>query len=223
MAATTTQQPAGAWRAATDPTDELPPILRHALDAFYEFGYHGTSVRDIAKRADLTVPALYYHYENKEAILYTLLDRSIGAAIERCQQAVAEAPDYPGAAFRNLIECLALFMAQQGKRAAMDAEIRALGPVNRRRYAARRAIIEKLLEASIQDGADQGVFELSSPHETTRAILGMLWAITVWYKPGGKMSATTIAASYVDIALQTVGAKRSGPTIQLDGPARQST
>jgi AcrR family transcriptional regulator len=196
---------AGAWRSADEMTDQLTPILSHALDAFFELGYHGTSVRDIARRAGLTVPALYYHHENKEAILYRLLDGSISSVIERCKHAIAEAPDEPGGVFCNVIECLVLYMAQHGKRAAMDAEIRALGPENRRRYVAKRIIVEEMVESAIRDGVEQGVFEVSSAHETVRAILGMIWAITVWYKPGGKMSPADVAARYVDIALHTVG------------------
>jgi AcrR family transcriptional regulator len=195
----------GVWRSADEISDPLTPILGHALDAFFEFGYHGTSVRDIARRAGLTVPALYYHHQNKEAILYRLLDGSISSVIERCRQAVAEAPDEAGARFAAIVECLALYMAQHGKRAAMDAEIRALGTANRRRYAAKRTVIEQLVESAIQEGVDRGAFTVSSPHETTRALLGMIWAITIWYKPGGSMSATDVAASYVDVALHTVG------------------
>ena len=65
----------GGWR--TSPTPELSPILSASLDAFSEHGYHGTTVRDIAKRVGVTVPALYYHHENKEGLLFALLDTGI--------------------------------------------------------------------------------------------------------------------------------------------------
>ncbi|WP_375476370.1 TetR/AcrR family transcriptional regulator [uncultured Jatrophihabitans sp.] len=185
--------------------DELSPILRSALAAFYEVGYHGTSVRDIARRTGLTVPALYYHHENKEAILYTLLDGSIDLVIDRCRQAVADAPDEPGAVFRNLVGCLARYMVEHGQRAAMDAEIRALGPANRARYAHKRSVVEAMVEDAIVIGVRDHVFTVASPHQTMRALLGMIWAITVWYRPDGTMSAAEVAASYVDIALHTVG------------------
>lgn len=199
-----TAKSAGQWRRPGE-HDDLPPILNNALDAFFEFGYHGTSVRDIARRTGLTVPALYYHHENKEAILFTLLDGSISGVIERLRRAVAEAGDDPELVFRNLVECLALHMTQHGKRAAMDAEIRALGARNRKRYIAKRAIIEQLTEDSITGGVSAGIFQVTSPHETSRALLGMIWAITVWYRPDGPMSPDDVAASYVDIALHTVG------------------
>jgi AcrR family transcriptional regulator len=198
----------GRWRRPGD--DDLTPILSHALDAFYERGYHGTTVRDIAKRTDLTVPALYYYHENKEAILATLLEGSIVAVINRARQAVAEAGDDPELAFRNLIECLTLYMTQHGKRAAMDAEIRALGSARRKRYATKRNVIERLTEDTIARGVDAGRFHVSSPHETARALLGMIWAITVWYRPDGPKGPEDVAASYIDIALHTVGVTPDG-------------
>ncbi len=207
MAKTTTDTaPAlGTWRSAV-PGNELTPILEHALDAFYEFGYHGTSVRDIAKRTGQTVPALYYHHANKEAVLFALLDDSIDDVIKRCELALHEAGGDPLQRFRNVIECLVLYMTQFGKRAAMDAEIRALGAANHERYAAKRLIVEKMLEGTITAGQKARVFDVSSAHETTRAVLGMIFAITVWFKPTGKKTPAEVAASYVDIALHTVGA-----------------
>ena len=65
----------GAWRSADD--EDLTLILSTARDFFYEVGFHSTTVRDIAGRVGVTVPALYYHHVNKEAILTALLDRSI--------------------------------------------------------------------------------------------------------------------------------------------------
>ena len=197
---------AAAWREPYIATDVLTPILANALDAFHEVGYHGTSVRDIARRSGITVPAVYYHHENKEALLFTLLEGSINSVIARCRLALEDAPQRPEARLANLVECLALYMTQQGKRAAMDAEIRALSPANRRRYVARRQVVEQLMESAISDGVALKVFAPQPVKETSRALLGMLWAITVWYHPGGRMSPEAVAASYVDIALRSVGA-----------------
>jgi AcrR family transcriptional regulator len=196
----------GAWRRADD--EQLTPILSAARDLFYQLGFHGTTVRDIARRTGLTVPALYYHHANKEAVLAALLDRSIASVIERCEQALGEAGDDPAARFRNLIECLVLYMANHRQSAAMDAEIRALSPANRRLYSARRRRVENMLVSAIEQGAAAGVFDVSSPPDTARALLGMIQAITVWFVPGrGRLSAAELALRYVDIAEHTVGTR----------------
>ena len=186
------------------------PILATARDLFYEVGFHGTTVRDIASRVGVTVPALYYHHANKEAILAALLDRSISNVIDRCQQALSEAGDDPAERFRNLVECLALYMANHLKSGAMDAEIRALSPAARKLYSVQRRRVEQMVADTISQGAAAGVFDVTSPSETGRALLGMIQAITLWFRPGGgRLTASELAVRYVDIAERTVGLRRS--------------
>jgi TetR/AcrR family transcriptional regulator, cholesterol catabolism regulator len=202
--AATTRDARETWRSGA-PSRELTPILSNALDVFFEVGYHGTTVREIAKRTGQTVPTLYYYHENKEAILFSLLDDSISNVIERCELALAEAGDDALKRFEYLIECLVLYMVQHSKRAAMDAEIRSLGPENRKRYIAKRKVVEQMVGSAIKAGIRAEIFRVDAVRDTTRAILGMIWAITVWYRPAGKKSAAAIAATYVEITLHTVG------------------
>lgn len=187
--------------------DGLSPILSNALDAFYENGYHGTSVRDIARRTGVTVPALYYHHENKQAILFALLDHSISAVIEISRQAVGAAGEDPRRRLDNLVVALVLYMTEHRKSAAMDAEIRSLTAENRRRYSAKRRTVERLMSAAIEDGVAAGLFSVTYPADTARALLGMIQAVTTWFRPGGLLSAQTVAGRYLDIARHTVGAR----------------
>jgi AcrR family transcriptional regulator len=46
-----------------------------ALAAFAELGYHGVSIRDIAKRSGMSLSALYYHYASKYDLLVALLEK----------------------------------------------------------------------------------------------------------------------------------------------------
>src|SRR6478735_2072273 len=70
---------------------ELTDLLRHASEAFYEQGFYGTTVRDIAARLGVTVPALYYHHENKEAILVAVHRAVMADLLPRGEAAVADA------------------------------------------------------------------------------------------------------------------------------------
>ncbi|WP_238005385.1 TetR/AcrR family transcriptional regulator [Dactylosporangium sp. AC04546] len=203
-------RPRGAWRRPGGP--QLSHILNGALDAFYEVGFHGTTVRDIAERVGLTVPALYYHHRNKEAILAALLDHSISEVICRCEQALDEAGPDPRSRFENLIACLVLYMSQHRKSAAMDAEIRALGPENRKAYSAKRMVVERKLIDAIEAGVAAGDFEVDFPKETARALLGMCQAITVWYDPAGRVKPEALARRYQVIALRTVVAATAEPS-----------
>ncbi|MFZ7087625.1 TetR/AcrR family transcriptional regulator [Curtobacterium sp. RRHDQ10] len=49
-------------------------ILRVALDLFTRQGFEGTSIRDIAAALGVTKSSLYYHFENKDAIVQALVE-----------------------------------------------------------------------------------------------------------------------------------------------------
>lgn len=192
------------WRRS--PELELTPILSASLEAFYEHGYHGTTVRDIARRVGATVPALYYHHENKQAILFALLDAAIDRSSSASLLAVKEADGDPAGAFLNLVEALVRFMSTCGKVAYLDAEIRCLTPENRNTYVVKRAVVERLMLGCVEDGVHAGVFTVTSPRVMARALLGMTQAIPVWYKPGGSLTVDAVVHEYLDIAAHAVGA-----------------
>lgn len=50
-------------------------ILNEALIMFAENGYKGTNLRDLAARLGLSKSALYKHYESKEAIWNSMIDK----------------------------------------------------------------------------------------------------------------------------------------------------
>jgi AcrR family transcriptional regulator len=53
--------------AAGTPTRER--LLRAAIDSCVEFGYEGATLADIARRAEVSTPAIYSHFDGKAALL----------------------------------------------------------------------------------------------------------------------------------------------------------
>ncbi len=49
-------------------------IIKVAYALFVKKGFHGTSMREIADRADLALGGIYNHFENKEEIFAAVLD-----------------------------------------------------------------------------------------------------------------------------------------------------
>src|SRR3954447_8119019 len=135
---------------------ELPPTLVGALAAFREHGYHGTTVRDVASRVGVTVPALYYHHGSKQGMLVALFDVAMDDLLLRLQLAVAEAGDEPEARFRNIVEAIALHMTYRLRPAHPGPELRYLEPTSRSHYASLRDEVEGLLGATISSGVKRG-------------------------------------------------------------------
>ncbi len=48
-------------------------IKRAAQDLFRKFGYHKTSVNEIAKKAKIAKATIYKYFDSKEAVLHILL------------------------------------------------------------------------------------------------------------------------------------------------------
>lgn len=62
-------------------------ILAAAVAVYGEAGYHGSSLREIAKRAGISHAGLLYHFPTKEALLAAVLERRDAVDVEREQLA----------------------------------------------------------------------------------------------------------------------------------------
>jgi AcrR family transcriptional regulator len=63
-------------------------IIKVAVSAFKQKGYHGTTMDDIARKLKITKGSLYYYFKNKEAILFNCHMASldiVDKAIERVE------------------------------------------------------------------------------------------------------------------------------------------
>lgn len=191
------------WRRLEDV--ELTPILAASLDAFYELGYHGTTVREVARRVGVTVPALYYHHDSKEGLLIALLELSTADVLTRANAADRDGGDDPVRRLANVVEAIVLRMTNRARLASLEGEVRYLSAENRQRYRAVRKGVEDVVLRVVQDGAASGDFTVEDPAETTRALLGMCQSIPRWYHAEGTLSPEEVAAKYVAIAMKTVG------------------
>ncbi|HAP66486.1 MAG TPA: TetR/AcrR family transcriptional regulator, partial [Nitrospinae bacterium] len=54
-------------------TESKESILEAAIKVFSEKGYSQTTIREVAKRAGISVGGVYIYFKNKEEIYFTLL------------------------------------------------------------------------------------------------------------------------------------------------------
>ncbi len=192
----------GGWRHF--PRLNLSRILEVALAQFVEHGYDATSVRVIAQKVGVTVPALYYHHENKQALLVALLDHGMELVGSHVDAALAEAGDDPAARLSAMVEAISLYSAHHRDLAFLDSERRSLTSENLRRYIDRRDAIDRRLRVVIEDGVAAGVFRTTVPDEVHRAILVMCQGISGWFREDGPKTAEETAETYVQITLAAV-------------------
>lgn len=208
------QAPAEALSPATGRLDPdwrefgplvLEPSLAGALAAFLELGYAGATMRDIGRRAGLSVPGLYHHHASKQELLVALLDLGISDLLERSTAARAEGRD-PVERFTVLVECLVLFHTHRREFGVLGAsEMRSLLPAARARLTAARRAQQDLVDAEVVQGAADGRFRTEAPQQAARAVVTMCTALSQWWRPGGAASPERVATNYVVFALDVVG------------------
>lgn len=102
------RQPA-RMRAAAGPLDpearydaNIDHILRAAAAVFADKSFGLASIRDIAARAKISFPRIYYYLRNKEEILYLISKRAFEELLRRAEDAARAAPD-PAERLRRFI------------------------------------------------------------------------------------------------------------------------
>lgn len=195
----------GGWREYG--VSDIPVPLAAALAVFVEQGYHGTSVREIARRAGLSVPGLYHHYPSKQAMLVGLMTAAMDELIARSKQAEYEAGPSPRARFDAVVESLLLFHMYRRDQAFLGStEIRSLEPANRDEYVGRRDEQQRMLDAIVATGIEAGDFELTGHEDASRAVTSMCVGVAGWYRPDGPLNPAELAETYLAIARRIVGA-----------------
>jgi len=193
-----------AWREYG--RDDLGPILGAALRLFVERGYHGTTIRELAAAAGLSVPGLYHHYESKQAILVALMRRAMADLYERSVAALAESGPDVVARLRGQIECLVLFHAHRGDLAFVAAnEIRGLKAEARAHHIGARDRQQRLLDEIVEAGVSSGAFAAESARDAARALVTMCTGVAQWYRLDGPLSPDELAERYVVLVLRALG------------------
>ena len=180
---------------------ELNAPLMAALSAFLEFGYHGATMRDIARRAGLSVPGVYHYYSSKQEMLVAILDVTMDDLLARSAAARAAGRD-PVERFALLVECLALYHTHRRELGFVGAsEMRSLIPRERARLANARREQQCMVDEEVEQACREGSFAISRPHEASRAVVTMCTALPQWFDGEGPATAEEIAAQYVEFAL----------------------
>jgi AcrR family transcriptional regulator len=76
--------------------DRREEILQASLHLFAEKGFHGTSMRDIARSADITEGLIYHYFENKRNLFRAIIDEHSFLPLLRTLPELAEHLDLRG-------------------------------------------------------------------------------------------------------------------------------
>jgi AcrR family transcriptional regulator len=200
-----------AIKVTPEATDTEAPSKREEIIAaaqalFLQNGFEGTPVSHIAKAAGVSTPALYWHFESKEALYSLVIKLGYTEFFQELHGRTCA-----GRAAVQLREYVNAFVDLQLRdrdvatqygfhqlRAHLSAE-------------AQEEIDESLrvnlhfLREILEKGSRDGVFNIDDFAVTALAISTMCEYVFTWFRPDGRQSETDVAAAYGDLALRMAG------------------
>jgi TetR/AcrR family acrAB operon transcriptional repressor len=91
----------GATKRVRRPEPGRDGLMATAIDCFARYGYAGTSIDRIARAAGVTKGALYYHFRDKEQLLFAAVKERVSAFEQFVVERTSKLED-PAAALRDV-------------------------------------------------------------------------------------------------------------------------
>jgi TetR/AcrR family transcriptional regulator, cholesterol catabolism regulator len=204
------RQPAGrsARRAGGErkPREERwAELLEVATQVFYEKGYDGASLQDIADRLGMLKGSLYYYIQSKEELLFDVI-----STVHREGLAVITArAGIEGDPLRRLENVIVGHVEHTCRNLVPTAvflhELSAL-PAQRRQEVlgsehAYQAVFRELIEAAKRDGLVRADVD---PRLATLSVLGSTNWVYRWFRPDGSYRPETIGAQLAEMAVRGI-------------------
>lgn len=161
-------------------------ILDTAADIFFRKGYDATSIQDIATEVGILKGSLYYYIDSKDDLLFEIIDEAFRASLEaldRLRRVPGDALDRIHALVRTHVH---VFASTRVKSAVFFREFRSLSAERQEIIRREGEVYTEFLRDQIREGQKQGLVDPAlDPKLTSIGIIGMLNAMSFWYKADG--------------------------------------
>lgn len=184
----------------TEAKQKLREICRVAARVFYEKGYDGASMQDVAKAVGLTKAGLYHHVGSKDRLLFEITNYGMDILDETVLQKVKPIEDPREKLRQTIVGHIDLIVrARDLETTVILHENRSLKGLLRKKINARKKEYIQFLEDLIAKVQEQsGRKPLLSPRLAAFALLGIVNWLYQWYRPEGPVKQNELTQAYVD-------------------------
>nr|WP_286202548.1 TetR/AcrR family transcriptional regulator [Comamonas sp. JC664] len=163
-------------------------------------GYEGTSMQEIAAACRMTKAGLYHHIQNKEQLLFAIMNYGMDLFEEQVLsrvQDIANPVERLRACMRHNILLVTRGWSKEviiilHEHATLTGEARAFIDARKKKYV-------DFLEEAYGQASQQGLIRPVDPTVGAFAFLGMVLWIYKWFKPDGRLTDEQIADGMVDM------------------------
>jgi AcrR family transcriptional regulator len=186
-------------------------ILEEAVKLFYERGFSGTTLDDIAGKLGVTKPFIYTHFRSKVELLEAICRPTIEMSLAAITRAAAQGGSASERLFNGIVDFSKVVLQRQGNIAVYFREEKNLSEAGLADINALRKRFDRVLSELLEEGANAGEFSISDVRVAALAIGGMVsWAYT-WYQPGGRLSIDDVGIKLARFAVEMAGIRTGEP------------
>ena len=195
---------------------KLRDICRIAARVFFEKGYDGASMQDIALAVGLTKAGLYHHVGSKDCLLFEIMNYGMDTLQENVIDRVKAIADPRETLRQAIIGHIDLVVR------ARDVEITVIlhenrslkGALRRKINARKKRYIQMLEDLIAQVQHREGGKPPISPRLAAFALLGMVNWLYQWYQADGPIKQPELAESYVSFFFRGLLGEPQGGSCQ---------
>lgn len=177
-------------------------ILNAALAAFGDKGFHGASMRDVARGAGTSLSNLYNYFPSKSRLLAEVLRHANDELVTRLHVAVDDAGDDAVSRMREAVRAYVRFVVDHQLAMVVSTnEVRYLAGEDRERLVVDRDATQAVFEQIVEQGVASGEFRTPFPADAARTVLSALAGVAQWYRPDGRLSRGQLAEQQARYAL----------------------
>jgi AcrR family transcriptional regulator len=184
----------------SDARQKLREICSVAARVFYEKGYDGASMQDIAEAVGLTKAGLYHHVSSKDMLLSEIMNYGMDILDETVVAKVKDIADPREKLRQTIIGHIDLVVRGRDREITVILhENRSLkGGLRIQINARKRGYIDYLEDLIARVQEQSGRPPKLSPHIAAFAVLGMINWLYQWYDEEGPVKEEEIARAFVD-------------------------
>ena len=188
-------------------------IRQVAAERFFHQGYEATTVREIADDLDIRAASIYYHYPDKQQILFELIDSTMTLLTDGVRAAVAAEADAADQLVALVVHHVALHALRPLEATLGETELRSLTGERLDLAVAHRDAYEAMVVGVLRRGATTGALVAPDPKLAAYAVISMCTNVGIWFRPDGRLTLNEVAHAYATMAARLVGAAPPDPAL----------
>lgn len=179
-------------------------IIKEAIDLFYERGFANTSIRDIVREVGVTTSTVYVHFENKDEILFNIIN-SVGDDLLELYTTTAKMYNDPIKCLREMIfKTICLVPKKRKEMKIYLEEEYQLSPELRQKALDHQRKLFKIYHKKISELKEVGLAKELDNNIMTFGIFAIVNYVIRWFRESGRLTIEEVAEEIISMFLSGI-------------------